>query len=82
MHKMHFITIKMPCLTISKGSRKLPDTARVAMTLDSVELLARGLEAFDNSGTDLSTPSSTSCESEKKWDVGEELKDVYGSVSL
>lgn len=50
------------------------------MTLDSVELLARGLEAFDNSGTDLSNPSIT-CPGEKKWDVGEELKDVLGSVS-
>jgi len=52
----------------------------VALTLDSVELLARGLEEFDNSGTDLSTPSSTSCSAERKWDVGEELKDVYSLV--
>lgn len=52
----------------------------MALTLDAVELLARGLEEFDNSGTDLSTPSSTSCTGDKKWDVGEELRDVFSSV--
>lgn len=39
-----------------------------------------GLEEFDNSGTDLSTPSSTSCTENRKWDVGEELRDVLSTV--
>ncbi len=60
----------------------------MALTLDAVELLARGLEEFDNSGTDLSTPTSTSCSltpstgSERKWEVGEELRDVFSTVSF
>ena len=52
----------------------------MALTLDSVELMARGLEAFDDSGTDLSNPASTSCTEEKKWDLGEEIVDAYASV--
>jgi hypothetical protein len=60
----------------------LPETTKVALTLDAVELLARGLEDFDNSGTDLGSPSSTSCTVERKWDVGEELRDVFSSVTF
>jgi len=60
----------------------LEDTTRVALTLDSVELMARGLEAFDDSGTDFSNPTSTSCSDEKKWDLGEELLDAFASVSF
>ncbi|XP_021957129.2 glutamate receptor ionotropic, kainate 2 isoform X2 [Folsomia candida] len=68
--------------SVSGMNKSLPQTTKVALSLDAVELLARGLEEFDNSGTDLSTPSSTSCTENRKWDVGEELRDVLSTVSF
>ena len=58
----------------------LERTTRVALTLDAVELLARGLEALDDAGTDLSNQAPVSCSAERKWDIGEDLKDAYSSV--
>lgn len=64
-----------------KAPTVLEDRTKVALTLDAVELMARGLEAFDDSGTDLSNPTPTSCSEEKKWDIGVELVDAFASVN-
>jgi hypothetical protein len=73
---------------------RLKEHIKVALTLDSVELLARALENLDESGTNLSPPPSTSCAiaaaatgtgasaEDKRWDNGEDLLDALASVSL
>ncbi|CAG7833376.1 unnamed protein product [Allacma fusca] len=65
--------------TVTGGLR---GSTRVALTLDSVELLARGLVELDDTGTDLSNFTPASCVAERKWDIGEDLKDAFAAVAF